>query len=170
VREFIEECRREWRRLRVPADVADEMAADLEADLAEAAAEGASPEAVLGAAAREPRSLAASWAQARGVARPLRLRRKLVAFSAILIVAVLASGAAILLFPGSRTEIGLPVPPAARPMPPSSTSASTPPPRVTIPDDSGRTLGLVLILVGLAGGAVVVVGRPWRASGAVLAP
>jgi hypothetical protein len=125
---------------------------------------------VLGAAAYDPRSLAASWAQARGVTRPPRLRRKLVAFAAILIVAVSAGGAGLLLFPGSRTEIGLPESPAARPSPPSSTSASTPPPRVTIPDDSGRTLGLVLVLVGLAGGAIVVVGRPWRASGAVLAP
>jgi hypothetical protein len=48
VNDFVEECRREWRRLRVPDRVANEMAADLKADLDEAEAEGASPEAVLG--------------------------------------------------------------------------------------------------------------------------
>jgi hypothetical protein len=65
---FVEECRAEWRRLRVPDAVANEMAADLEADLNEARAEGASPEDVLGAFAFDPRAFAASWAGARGVA------------------------------------------------------------------------------------------------------
>ena len=37
-----DECRREWKRLRVPDAIANEMAADLAADLAEAEAEGAS--------------------------------------------------------------------------------------------------------------------------------
>ena len=68
--EFVEECRREWKRLRVPDPVANEMAADLEADLAEAEAEGDSPEQVLGSGAFDPRSFAASWAAARGVAAP----------------------------------------------------------------------------------------------------
>jgi hypothetical protein len=48
VSEFVEECRREWRRLRVPDLVANEMAAYLAADLREAEAEGASAEEVLG--------------------------------------------------------------------------------------------------------------------------
>ena len=68
--EFVEECRREWKRLRVPDPIANEMAADLEADLSEAEAEGASPEEVLGSGAFDPRSFAASWAAARGVAEP----------------------------------------------------------------------------------------------------
>lgn len=68
--EFVEECRREWKRLRVPDPVANEMAADLEADLAEAEAEGDSAEQVLGSGAFDPRSFAASWAAARGVAAP----------------------------------------------------------------------------------------------------
>jgi hypothetical protein len=66
VKEFVEECRREWKRLGVPDQVADEMAADLEADLEEAAAEGVSSEEVLGSAA-DPRSLASAWAAERGL-------------------------------------------------------------------------------------------------------
>jgi hypothetical protein len=70
VNEFLEECRREWRRLGVPDPVASEMAADLTADLEEAEAEGGSPEDVLGNAAFDPRRFAASWAVARGVTNP----------------------------------------------------------------------------------------------------
>jgi hypothetical protein len=69
VNEFVEECRREWRRLHVPDAIANEMAADLEADLKEAEAEGASPEEVLGSGAFDPRLFAASWAAERGVAQ-----------------------------------------------------------------------------------------------------
>src|SRR5712691_2704697 len=67
VSQFVEECRREWKRLRVPDPVANEMAADLAADLAEAEAEGGSAEDVLGSGAFDPRSFAASWATERGV-------------------------------------------------------------------------------------------------------
>ena len=66
---FVDQCRKEWKRLGVPEAVAEEMAADLEADLAEAETEGASPEQVLGNAAFNPRTFAASWAAARGVSR-----------------------------------------------------------------------------------------------------
>lgn len=65
--EFVEECRREWKRLGVPEPVANEMAADLAADLREADAEGVSPEEVLGTSAFDPQSFAASWAAERGV-------------------------------------------------------------------------------------------------------
>lgn len=65
--EFVEECRKEWRRLCVPDAVANEMAADLEADLKEAEAEGASAEEVLGSGAFDPRAFATAWATARGV-------------------------------------------------------------------------------------------------------
>lgn len=68
--EFVEECRREWRRLGVPDPVANEMAADLRADLDEAATEGGSPEDVLGNSAFDPRRFAAAWAVARGVTGP----------------------------------------------------------------------------------------------------
>lgn len=68
--EFVDECRREWRRLGVPDPVANEMAADLTADLDEAEAEGGSPEDVLGTSAFDPRRFAAAWAAARGVTSP----------------------------------------------------------------------------------------------------
>lgn len=68
--EFVDECRREWRRLGVADPTANEMAADLTADLDEAEAEGGSPEDVLGNSAFDPRRFAASWAAARGVTGP----------------------------------------------------------------------------------------------------
>ncbi len=68
--EFVDECRREWQRIGVPAPVANEMAADLNADLEEAEAEGGSPEDVLGNSAFDPRRFAAAWAVARGVTGP----------------------------------------------------------------------------------------------------
>src|SRR6185312_9113196 len=63
VSDFIEQCRREWKRLGVPSAIADEMAAELAADLAE----GASPEDVLGRDAADARSFAAAWAAERGI-------------------------------------------------------------------------------------------------------
>ncbi len=68
--DFVEQCRREWKRLRVPDPIANEMAADLQADLDEAAAEGASPEAVLGSGAFDAPAFAASWAAERGFVAP----------------------------------------------------------------------------------------------------
>jgi hypothetical protein len=68
--EFVDKCRKEWNRLGVPEAVSNEMAADLEADLAEAEAEGASPEEVLGNGVFDARSFAASWAAARGIVNP----------------------------------------------------------------------------------------------------
>jgi hypothetical protein len=70
VNEFIEECRREWRRLGVPDPIANEMAADLTADIEEAEAEGGSAEDVLGNSLFDPRRFAAAWAGARGVTAP----------------------------------------------------------------------------------------------------
>jgi hypothetical protein len=57
VNQFIEDCRREWRRLRVPKSTADDMAAELEADLAEARSDGTPPEELVGS---DPRSFAAA--------------------------------------------------------------------------------------------------------------
>lgn len=62
---FVEECRREWRRLSVPETVAAEMAEELAADLAEAQADGISPGEFLGE--DDPRRFAAAWASERGL-------------------------------------------------------------------------------------------------------
>lgn len=75
--DFLDACRREWRRLGVPDPIAGEMAADLEADLGQAEAEGVSAEEVLGSGAFDPRGFAATWAAERGVipAPPPRANR-----------------------------------------------------------------------------------------------
>jgi hypothetical protein len=103
--EFVEECRREWRRLGVPDRLAEEMAADLASDLGDAEAEGLSTEEYLGSSASDPRSFAASWATERGIipkpARPGEVRRKppvLVAFTAFAAIALVV--AALLLATG----------------------------------------------------------------------
>jgi hypothetical protein len=108
--DFVTECRREWKRLRVPDSVADEMAADLAADLSEAASEGVSAEEVLGAAVHDPRSFAASWAAERGVIEPRPAARRprggslVLGAIAVLSVAALAAGVAILATPSATTS------------------------------------------------------------------
>jgi hypothetical protein len=111
VSEFVEECRREWKRLNVPDAVADEMAADLTADLGEAAAEGVSAEEVLGSGARDPRSFAASWATERGVGGPERAKARagkgsfvLLAIALVLSIAAVAAGIAILATPAESSS------------------------------------------------------------------
>lgn len=106
--QFVEECRREWKRLRVPDPVANEMAADLAADLKEAEEEGASAEEVLGSGAFDPRSFAASWAAERGVIQPPlptaislpRRSRMSAAIAASAVVAIIGAVLAILASPG----------------------------------------------------------------------
>jgi hypothetical protein len=115
VSEFVEACRREWKRLRVPDAVANEMAADLEADLKEAEAEGASPEDVLGSSAFDPRSFAAAWAAERGVTQPLAIRverapmraRALVALGLSAVVAATGIALALLATPSGSARVAL---------------------------------------------------------------
>jgi hypothetical protein len=133
VSDFVDQCRREWRRLRVPDSVANEMAADLEADLEEAEAEGASAEEVLGSGAFNPRSFAISWAAERGVIPPAgdkeRHSRKPLVPAAITSLAVVALIGAAIAFLATRTETVAPtmwVPahgPAPVVPPPGSTSS-----------------------------------------------
>jgi hypothetical protein len=98
VSQFVDECRREWKRLRVPSAIADEMADDLAADLREAEADGASEEEVLGSGASDPRAFAAAWASERGIVRPRpsdRLRKRwlvILASIALFVVLVIAAG------------------------------------------------------------------------------
>jgi hypothetical protein len=142
--DFVEQCRREWKRLGVPDPLAEEMAADLASDLREAEAEGVSAEELLGSSAFDPRSFAASWAAERGIipvpASRGNARRRpfvLVAFTALAAIALI--GAALLLLTG-QPKVGvvtsgpapphLATPPAAS-VPPAPgglvhTSASTP--------------------------------------------
>jgi hypothetical protein len=98
--DFVEECRREWKRLGVSDSLAEEMAADLASDLSEAEAEGVSAEDLLGMSAFDPPSFAASWAAERGIIpeqpTPTNARRRplfLMAFTgAAAIALVLAAG------------------------------------------------------------------------------
>ena len=103
--DFVEQCRREWRRLKVPDPLADEMAADLASDLKEAEAEGVAAEELLGSSASDPRSFAASWAAERGIipvppSRPKTRRRPLflVAFTGLAGITLIV--AALLLLTG----------------------------------------------------------------------
>jgi len=109
VSDFVEECRREWRRLGVPDPVANEMAADLTVDLEEAEAEGGSPEDVLGNSAFDPRRFAAAWAAARGVTsvppsyRPPPWRTP-IAIALAVVVGVLTIGAGVALAVGHASS------------------------------------------------------------------
>jgi hypothetical protein len=109
VSDFVDECRREWRRLGVPDPVANEMAADLTVDLEEAEAEGGSPEDVLGNSAFDPRRFAAAWAAARGVtSAPAPYRpsfwRTPIAIALSVVVCVLTIGAGLALLVGFHSS------------------------------------------------------------------
>ena len=168
---FVEECRREWKRLRVPDPVANEMAADLEADLAEAEADGLSAEQVLGSGAFDPRSFAASWASERGLISPppppttatagtgnrparwLRLSPAVAAIGVIAVFAVIATfGAAVtLLSARSRsTETAVPVDFGFQPGPGGPGRVFSLP-AGPVAHDFVHALGVVFLLVGLVG-------------------
>lgn len=105
--EFVEECRSEWKRLGVPDTIINEMVSELAADLAEAAAEGASAEEVLGAAAFEPGAFATAWAAERGVIQragsTARRSRRLLMLAAIAALTITtAIGAALVIFASPR--------------------------------------------------------------------
>jgi len=103
--DFVEQCRREWKRLGVPDPLAAEMAADLASDLGEAEAEGVSAEELLGSSAFDPRSFAASWAAERGIipespSRGNSRRRPLVLVAFTALAALTLIVAALLLLTG----------------------------------------------------------------------
>jgi hypothetical protein len=166
VSEFVDECRREWRRLGVPDPVANEMAADLTADLEEAEAEGGSPEDVLGNSAFDPRRFAAAWAVARGVTGPPvpdrpRLWRPSVAFALTAFLGLITVGAGLVLLVGTRGH-SFAVAVHRVVMSPGSMKFFAPGPgRLVAPGPpfaatqlagvDFRPLALVLLLVGLAG-------------------
>ncbi|HEY7422039.1 MAG TPA: hypothetical protein VH541_08510 [Gaiellaceae bacterium] len=72
---YVDECRKEWKRLGVPELVAEEMATELEADLADAEADGVAAAELLGES--DPRRFAANWARERGlIPEPSAQRRR----------------------------------------------------------------------------------------------
>lgn len=141
--DFVEQCRREWKRLGVPDAVAEEMAADLASDVRDAEADGVSTEEFLGSSLGDPASFAASWATERGIipihldrGNARRRPRTLVAFTALAAITVIVS--ALLLATGEpkvsliKSRRGLHLPAAGVVVPPSvhqqllQTSAAAP--------------------------------------------
>jgi hypothetical protein len=167
---FVEDCRREWKRLGVPEQVAEEMATELRTDLAEAAADGVAPEELLGKSAFDARGFAASWAAERGVSakappKASQLRGRL-AFLAVLIAAAIAIAGGVLLASAStspraaRVALGSPffVPPRTVAVTyvngvvsvKGPTWGVIPYPAVSGTGSGKRTAGLILLSIGLA--------------------
>ncbi len=124
--DFVEQCRREWRRLRVSDPVAEEMAAELAADLREAEAEGVSAEELLGSSIFDPRSFAGSWAAERGIIprtprRTTAFRRPLAlpALATVLAIALIVGGLALLTSHPRVAAVGMTPAPSHLPSPPS---------------------------------------------------
>jgi hypothetical protein len=169
VNHFIEDCRREWRRLRVPASVVNEMAAELEADLAEAAADGVSPEELLG---EDPRSFAASWAAARGVGRPSRATKALLLAAIAAFLAVAITGAALALFAAPAHAVQAPAPrtlalgsaPVTKRTAVTAVWVSALPVPARASGGDTRRIGEVLLIIGLAGTAALSLLGQWRRS------
>jgi hypothetical protein len=158
VNEFVEECRREWRRLRVPDPIANEMAADLAADLKEAESEGVSPEEVLGSGSTDPRSFAASWAAERGFGR--RPRRGISAVTSFILAAIAAlaaiavTGAVLEIFASPSGSASAPAILGSRPSGPAESESRTVIAQALQTEVSRAdtdAIGQVLLIVGLAG-------------------
>lgn len=192
--DFVEECRREWRRLGVRDPLADEMAADLRADLEEAAGEGATPEDVLGSGAFDPRAFAAAWAAERGVVDQ-RSRTRFVggrhagrpaAIAALAIIAIIGAALVIVSSSGDATrelvrhpaiagrEIMVVPPPSVErtvTVSPDGRSIWMVPPGALFgidgaeeSGDTARIVGSVLLAVALAAILVTALLWWWRAS------
>lgn len=169
--EYVAECRREWTRLGVSNAMADEMAAELEADLDEAP----SLDEVLGSDAADARAFARRWAHERGVVPTLRrgLRPGVAAALTAFALAAIA-GALLMVFasPSHSERFAIAKVPQIVSVGPQRVLSgpplrvtferaavavtATPPPLVQLApiDDSGvdgDTVGLVLLIVGLAG-------------------
>jgi hypothetical protein len=103
--DFVEQCRKEWKRLGVSDPLANEMAADLASDLSEAEADGVSVQELLGDSAFDPPAFAGRWAAERGlIAKPPSQGAghhrpvSLIAFTATAAIALIV--AAVLLLTG----------------------------------------------------------------------
>jgi hypothetical protein len=160
VSQFVDECRREWKRLHVPDAVANEMAADLAADLKEAEAEGASAEQVVGSGAFDPRAFAASWAAERGVIppppplvkpyRPLPTSRVFAAFNAAAVIGAIGVGLALLASGSASTQIAT----ASAPLGPQPQPVDPGFPMHVVDHSPGvylHAIGLLVLVVGVVG-------------------
>jgi hypothetical protein len=172
VNEFVDQCRREWRRLGVSQAVAQEMAEELTADLAE----GASAEDVLGTDAVDARSFAARWARERDVIEGRRWKPRIPAALATVALTPAIAGAVLLIAaspqepsPATLTVpssshgvwVATPAPPAVRERVQAAVAAAENArlARVLViagdenvsEDDNDDTLGSILLIVGLAG-------------------
>jgi hypothetical protein len=102
VNDFVEQCRREWRRLGVSRRVADDMAAELDADLLEAERDGLEADEVVGV---DPRSFAASWAAERGVIRRRPVRRSRITTAIAAFAPVVVIGAVLMALPAPSAGV-----------------------------------------------------------------
>jgi hypothetical protein len=114
---YVEECRREWKRLGVPDSLAEEMATELETDLAEAEADGVSAAEILGES--DPRRFAATWASERGLVSeqpPPRKSRKWlwITVAVVLLVLFVLFPALALIGSGSGSSVAVHSAPARR--------------------------------------------------------
>jgi hypothetical protein len=135
VNKFIEDCRREWRRLHVPKAVADDMAAELETDL-----------------------FGQSWAAEQGVKRSSWRKGVVVAVLAVLVCLALV-GATLAIFAPSRSATK----PVTLVFPPPDGTAKSQiwvradptdvqvVSRSELSDDNTRTVGVILLVAGLGG-------------------
>jgi hypothetical protein len=189
VSEFVDACRREWRRLGVPEPAANEMAADLAADLKEAEQDGVTAEEVLGSGAFDPRAFAASWASERGLVPAQRRDRmrdhRLLLALLGLVVLLAAAGLTTGLLVNSRSHHSSPVDGTTSPRPTrtvlampnliglgeneakSAAQAAGLQVRITIRARTGTATGTVLSQTPIAGATVdpgstllIVVARP----------
>jgi hypothetical protein len=130
--DFVEQCRREWKRLGVPDRFAEEMAVELAFDLADAEADGVSADEFLGSSASDPSSFAAAWAAERGIIPDTTTRADarrrplvLVAFTGLAAIAVIIS--ALLLATGEpKLSLATTTPPPGPSRTVVSTSAAAP--------------------------------------------
>ena len=167
--QFVDECRKEWKRLGVPEPLANEMAADLEADLSEAASEGVSPEEVLGNGFFDARSFAASWASARGVGHPSpRLREKFrlhpltLALGALAFVGLAAVGLVLVGHGVGSASVAAAAFPRPTPRPTPGIFIGPHHLFVHGPGAALAVMGWLLLLVGLVGlGVTLWIWRPW---------
>jgi len=182
VSQFVDDCRKEWRRLGVPDPAANEMSADLEADLIEAESEGVSAEEVLGSGAFDPRSFAATWAKERGLIQPAPVQpspaptppaeqraKQPRTLSLVLAFGVLAVVGALLLVVRSRQALAVVGPVMGKPVP-ASPEFPFRPGTIVQPGAAVQFVGpnpfhpaaSLLLLIGVAGLITMLALWSWR--------